>query len=230
MIDMSRKQTYILFLIFFFQIFLHVYIQGQEPSKANISPTGICPSCTFSGPVAYFCNLDVIDDFCVDGNAQVNGDLTVCGTINGSTNSNYAFSYLSVQLPFSQPNFWTDVLFDTNGPLSGWTHQLGSPSFVCDVAGIYCIGYDAVTQSEGTSVTVTVELGVVINGILLPESTTATTHTLIDQPQSAGRSFLKQVNVGDDLRVQLRYMPNGRADLVPPIDGSSIALTIFRVG
>ncbi len=214
------RSILILFFILFFQIF---FFSGADQSDH-------CLPCMMTGTAAVFCNVNVMSDLCVGNDVQINGDLSVCGAIIGPTNSNFAFSYLSVQLPFSQPNSWTDVAFDTNGPFNGWSHILGSPSFICDVAGIYCIGYDAVTQSEGSSVPIMVTLGVALNGMVLPESTTETTHININQPQSASRSFLKQLQANDELKVQFYYSPNGRADLIPPMGGSSIALTIFRVG
>lgn len=49
----------------------------------KMSEAAICPPCPvfLSGPISSYCNLNVTQQLCVSGNTQLNGDLTVCGTI-----------------------------------------------------------------------------------------------------------------------------------------------------
>ncbi len=70
------KKTFNLLFLFFL---LPIYVTGLDTRA-------ICNGCTFTGPAAQFCNA-AIDNLCVNGNAQILGDLTVCGTINGATGS-----------------------------------------------------------------------------------------------------------------------------------------------
>lgn len=51
----------------------------------TFSDSRSCPACIFSSVPSAYCNVLVKDKLCVQGDAIVQGDLTVCGTINGGT-------------------------------------------------------------------------------------------------------------------------------------------------
>ena len=70
----------ILFLLFGISPLL---IGNPESYKLNAF-TRICPPCELNGSFAEFCNLLVKTNVCIGNNALVQGDLTVCGTINAS--------------------------------------------------------------------------------------------------------------------------------------------------
>lgn len=60
------------------KFFLNAFVLVGSLPLLGAAP---CPPCPATGPRAEFCNLTITQQFCVSGNSQLAGDLTVCGTI-----------------------------------------------------------------------------------------------------------------------------------------------------
>lgn len=74
-----------LLIVFFCNIF------SNDESNINpkclfqeVATRALCQPCPITGPVATFCNVKISEQLCVSGNAQVGGNLVVCGTIVAS--------------------------------------------------------------------------------------------------------------------------------------------------
>lgn len=95
----------------------------------------------------------------VSGDAVINGNLTVGGTINGTSNSgtsvtatNYSFSYHTGIDPISNSDSYQILVFDN--PLAineGWTFNAPSGAFSNTESGIYAIMWQLTVQRTSTS-------------------------------------------------------------------------------
>lgn len=150
------KGTYCLLLFNYFLLVSTQVITAYESSDNEISRAFVCPACPITGPVATFCNIKVTDQICVSGNAQVGGDLTVCGTIiaSGFTGSggqgptgatgatgatgvtgptggnlsdrNYVFDFDTRTQTYGGGTF-QNITFNSTGIIDGWVHSVLPP-------------------------------------------------------------------------------------------------------
>jgi hypothetical protein len=56
------------------------------------------------------------------------------------TDRDYVYAYNAATQSVSS-SVWTDILFNTNSQIDGWTHTEGTAIFTCNTAGLYLVTY-----------------------------------------------------------------------------------------
>lgn len=189
--------------------------------------------CPTTGPIARFCNVSIDQQLCVSGNAQINGNLTVSGAINGGA-ANYAYAYSTLQQVLGFANTYQAIVIDTNGVLNGWTHAAGSSNFVAARSGLYAVSYSAVLiQPQPTAPGVSGSICAFLNGAQVAGS--ALTVNLPESGESIeiSNTFLVSVTAGQILNlqfsgnaasIQLYLDPNAISTVIP-----NVVITIVPV-
>lgn len=118
------------------------------------------------------------------------------------TNGNYIFSYSTLTRSPTSNNSWTDIQFNNDPILNGWTHSTSSNSqnFTCNQAGIYLVSFAALgaTTSNG------VEVGI---RALLDGADVAASYQSINlqsnQPTQINNTFLISVTASQVIKFQM---------------------------
>lgn len=215
--------------------FLQAYM-----SHIRSCATCACASGCFLPGAAAFCNVNT-NNICITNNAQVGGDLTVCGNFfaSGIISTDYLFAYRAVTqtLGVVAPTF-ADIIFTDSPTLSGWIHLPSTSEFICPSTSNYLIEYNAtcrVTNSQLTEISIIA----VLNGAEIPGSQSTVQQPNNNKPLSLSRSFIAAIDKNDVLKlqftggtsfVQLEANSGNSSILIPPNGVQpSITLTITRV-
>ena len=122
------------------------------------------------------------------------------------TNANYAFIYdANAGHLIGVPNTFTDLPFNSNGQLDGWTHTSATTTIKCAKAGTYLVQYNAGVLLMNVSVESKVSLRATLNGTEVPGSQVAVANYSGDGKLSTGqvsKSFIATFAVNDVLKIQ----------------------------
>ena len=229
----------IIIVYFFVSLFFYFHQTNSMESRAI---TVTCPACPTGGTCfATFENLYVPgiisgQDLCISLDAQISGDLTVCGAINSDGAGVFAYSTLT-QTSNSAPTF-KDIIFTDNGIIIGWTHNPGDTDFVCLQAGNYLIQYDAICRATDSEITM-ISIIALQNGVEIPGSQGSIALVQNNDPQELTRSFIVSFSANDILTLQFTggtsfvqlEANSGNSTITIPALGvrPSITLTITKI-
>ena len=228
--------NYISLCVLFFQY--HSIHCSLEPDIALDLRAATCPTCPASGPIANFCNINIVNQLCVSGNAQIGGDLTVCGSIISSQAFTFAYSTLTQTLGVPAPDF-TDIIFTDNSLINGWIFTPPAAEFTCVQSGTYLIEYDAISRITNSQLTNISIIGL-LNDIEIPGSQGSVQQPINNRPLALTRSFIIDINENDIFKLQFTggtvsvqlEANSGNSTIIVPLNGvrPSITLTINRIG
>lgn len=193
-----------------------------------------CPPCSITGPTADFCNVIVQNDLCVGNNVNIQGDLSVCGSI--ITVQSFTFAYDADTQTIASANNFQDVKFSNNGQLAGWAHTANTALFTCQQPGIYLIEYDAICRKLAGGLE-TFSAAATLNGTEISGSQGAIQQANNNQPLSISRSFIVQCANNDQLIIRcagsstlVQLVANTGVSDTVAATRPSITLTITRIG
>ena len=192
----------IIIVYFFVSLFFYFHQTNSMESRAI---TVTCPACPTGGTCfATFENLYIpgiisTQDLCVSLDAQISGDLTVCGTINSNAAAVFSYSTLT-QTSVPAPSF-KNIIFTDNGIINGWTHNPGDFNFTCLQAGNYLIEYNAICRATDSEIT-TISIIALQNGVEIPGSQGSIAQVQNNDPQALTRSFIVSFSANDILTLQ----------------------------
>lgn len=222
-------------LLFFQYYSIHCSL---EPDTALDLRAVTCPTCPAVGPIANFCNVSIANQLCVSGNAQIGGDLTVCGSIITSAQGfSFAYSTLTQTVGVPAPDF-TDIIFTDNPVMNGWNFTPPGSEFTCTQAGTYLIQYDAISRITNSQLT-DMSIIALLNDIEIAGSQGSIQQPINNRPLALTRSFIVDVNENDVLELQFTggtpfvqlEANSGNSTITVPLNGirPSITLTITRI-
>ena len=195
-----------------------------------------CPACNLTMP-AKFCSLLVENNLCVQGDAILQGDLSVCGSITSSQGFVFAYSTLTQTVGVVAPQF-VDILFTNSPALNDWFHVNPSADFICLQAGTYRIQYDAICRITNSQLTDISIIGV-LNGTEIAGSQASVQQPTNNKPISFTRAFITSIDQNDIFKLQFTggtqfvqlEANTGDSSLTVPVNGvrPSITLTITRI-
>ena len=153
----------------------------------------------------------------------------------GPVLGNYLFVYDTTEQRIGSPFTAQNITFDTVGQLDGWTISATNDVFTCDQTGIYLINYtyNSVLVFLGVR-EITAEFTAVVNGLEVEGSQSANDYVTPNQDTIQSKTFLANLNVGDELEFQIsatntgiHLLPNNLAGTaVVPVSAS---VTITRI-
>jgi hypothetical protein len=209
----------------------------------SITTTVTCPACPTGGTC--FATFDNIyspgiisgQDLCISLDAQISGNLTVCGTINSNAAAVFSYSSETQTVGVPAPTF-EDITFTDDPIINGWTHTLGDSTFTCLQAGNYLIEYDAICRITDSQLT-DISIIALQNGSEIAGSQGSIQQPTNNRPLELTRSFIVSFAVNDTLKLQFTggtqfvqlEANSGNSSILTPVNGirPSITLTISKV-
>lgn len=204
--------------------------------SCTICPTGNEP-CTAVFTNVYAPGFVSTSDLCVSGIAQINGNLTVCGSV--SSNNAQVFSYSTETQTIGVPaSTFEDITFTDDPIINGWEHTPGDSIFICLQAGNYLIEYNAICRITDSQLT-DISIIALKSGAEIAGSQGSIQQPTNNRPLSLTRSFIASFAPDDTLELQFTggtqfvqlEANSGNSSITIPVNGirPSITLTISKI-
>jgi hypothetical protein len=149
--------------------------------------------------------------------------VTISGVDTSGIQENYAFSYDTTTQAMSGINTLTDISFDTNGELNGWTHTASTSVFTCPETARYLVSYDVVAQKTAASNS-TIEIIGLFNGTEVPGSQISSELNANNRPQAISKTFIVNATATQVLKLQMAA-GNANTEVVPKGSNASTAVS-----
>jgi hypothetical protein len=135
------------------------------------------------------------DSLVFNGINWVPSSATAAGT------NNYVFSFDTTAQAIALINTWQDVIYDTNGEISDWTHTIGTADFTCSTSGLYAATVEANVERTGNAPSAA--LRALFNGVYIPGSHQGMDITSNNTTTPLSRTFLFDAVAGQIFKVQV---------------------------
>ena len=144
-------------------------------------------------------------------------------------NPGAVFSYDTTTQVVAAANTPTNITFNTDINLMGWTHTSGNAPFTCQLSGEYSVSYVITAFDTAPSPASTVSAICLLDDVQLAGSQSAINIVMQNQPYVITRSFTIRARTGDQLKLQLigTAATNQIAGLGYGADKPSVSITIL---